>query len=89
MDGGFQLGNGVTGSNRLVQLADNGTVYYNRCKMKTNGWGVFSIDGCDVCARIYVKDCDVDLSGPRANGLRRFLYRRPQYRPFRSEPCAC
>ena len=40
--------------------------------MKTNGWGVFSIDGCDVCARIYVKDCDVDLSGPRANGYGAF-----------------
>ena len=66
--GDFSWGIGVTGSNRLVQLADNGTVYYNRCQMKTNGWGVFSIDGCDDCARIFVKDCDVDLSGPRANG---------------------
>lgn len=70
--GDFSWGIGVTGSNRLVQLADNGTVYYNRCKMKTNGWGVFSIDGCDDCARIFVKDCDVDLSGPRANGYGAF-----------------
>ena len=70
--GDFSWGIGVTGSNRLVQLADNGTVYYNRCEMKTNCWGVFSIDGCDDCARIFIKDCDVDLSGPRANGYGAF-----------------
>ncbi len=66
--GDFSWGIGVTGTNRLVQLADDGTVYYNGCYMKTNGWGVFSIDGCNDCARVFVKDCVVDLSGPRANG---------------------
>lgn len=70
--GDFSWGIGVTGTNRLVQLADNGTVYYNRCYLKTNGWGVFSIDGCDDVARVYVKDCVVDLSGPRANGYGTF-----------------
>ena len=70
--GDFSWGIGVTGTNRLVQLADNGTVYYNRCYLKTNGWGVFSIDGCDDVARVYVTDCVVDLSGPRANGYGTF-----------------
>ena len=70
--GDFSWGIGVTGTNRLVQLADNGTVYYNRCYLKTNGWGVFSIDGCDDVARVYVTDCVVDLSGPRAHGYGTF-----------------
>lgn len=70
--GEFSWGIGVTGSNRLVQLADNGTVYYNNCYLKTNGWGVFSIDGCDDSAKIFVKDCTVDLSGPRAHGYGAF-----------------
>lgn len=70
--GEFSWGIGVTGSNRLVQLADNGTVYYNNCYMKTNGWGVFSIDGCDDSAKIFVKDCTIDLSGPRAHGYGAF-----------------
>ena len=66
--GDFSWGIGVTGTNRLVQLCDNGTVYYTNCDLKTNGWGVFSIDGCDDSANIYVKDCRVELSGPRAHG---------------------
>ena len=70
--GDFSWGMGVTGTNRLVQLCDNGTVYYTNCDLKTNGWGVFSIDGCDDSANIYVKDCRVELSGPRANGYGAF-----------------
>lgn len=70
--GDFSWGIGVTGTNRLVQLCDNGTVYYTNCDLKTNGWGVFSIDGCDDSANIYVKDCRVELSGPRAHGYGAF-----------------
>lgn len=70
--GDFSWGIGVTGTNRLVQLCDNGTVYYTNCNLKTNGWGVFSIDGCDDSANIYVKDCRVELSGPRAHGYGAF-----------------
>lgn len=70
--GDFSWGIAVTGTNRLVQLCDNGTVYYTNCDLKTNGWGVFSIDGCDDSANIYVKDCKVELSGPRAVGYGAF-----------------
>lgn len=70
--GDFSWGIGVTGTNRLVQLCDNGTVYYTDCDLKTNGWGVFSIDGCDDSANIFVKDCRIELSGPRAHGYGAF-----------------
>ena len=70
--GDFSWGIGVTGTNRLVQLCDNGTAYYTGCDLKTNGWGVFSIDGCDDSANLYVKDCRVELSGPRAQGYGAF-----------------
>lgn len=70
--GDFSWGIAVTGTNRLVQLCDNGTVYYTNCDLKTNGWGVFSIDGCDDSANIFVKDCNVELSGPRAVGYGAF-----------------
>lgn len=70
--GEFSWGIGVTGSNRLVQLCDNGTVYYTNCYMKTNGWGVASIDGCDDSVKMYLKDCYMELSGPRAHGYGAF-----------------
>lgn len=70
--GEFSWGIGVTGSNRLVQLCDNGTAYYTGCDLKTNGWGVFSIDGCDDAVELYVTDCRVELSGPRAHGYGAF-----------------
>ena len=70
--GDFSWGIAVTGTNRLVQLCDNGTVYYTNCDLKTNGWGVFSIDGCDDSANIFIKDCNVELSGPRAVGYGAF-----------------
>lgn len=66
--GDFSWGCGFCGSNRVVQLCDNGTVYYTNCDIRGNGWGVFSIDGCDDSVSVYVKDCRVDLSGPRSHG---------------------
>jgi len=63
---------GFSGSNRLAQLADNGTVYYNNCYCKTNGWGVLSIDGSDKIVKLYVKDSTLELSGPRAHGYGSF-----------------
>lgn len=70
--GDFSWGIGVTGTNRLVQLADNGTVTYDNCDMKTNGWGICSIDGCDDCAKVFIKNSRLELSGPRANGYGAF-----------------
>ncbi len=68
----FSWGFGAFGSNRLVQLCDNGTVYYNNCYLKSNGWGIFSIDGCDEAVSVYAKDCLVDLTGPRSHGYAGF-----------------
>ncbi len=68
----FSWGFGALGSNRLVQLCDNGRVYYNHCILKSNGWGIFSIDGCDEAVSVYAKDCLVDLTGPRSHGYAGF-----------------
>ena len=64
----FSWGFAALGTNRLTQLCDNGTVYYTDCDLHSNGWGIFSIDGCDDAVAVYVKDCRVDLSGPRSHG---------------------
>lgn len=68
----FSWGFGALGSNRLVQLCDNGSVYYDHCYLKSNGWGIFSIDGCDEAVSVYAKDCLVDLTGPRSHGYAGF-----------------
>lgn len=70
--GDFSWGVGFVGCNRLVQLCDNGTAYYNNCDLDTNGWGVFSIDGCDDSVKYYMKDCRVNLSGPNSHGYGAF-----------------
>ena len=56
----------------MVQLCDNGSVYYDHCFLKSNGWGIFSIDGCDEAVSVYAKDCLVDLTGPRSHGYAGF-----------------
>lgn len=58
----------LRGSNRLCQLAGNGRVEYNNCRLKTNGWGILSIDGSDEFVDMYVKDSIMELSGPSSHG---------------------
>ena len=70
--GDFSWGVGFMGSNRLVQLCDNGTVCYNDCDLDTNGWGVFCIDGCDDSVKYYMKNCRINLSGPSTHGYGAF-----------------
>jgi len=70
--GSFSWQVGFSGSNRLTQLTDNATVYYNNCHFKTNGWGVLSIDGSDKFVKMYVKDSTLELSGTRAHGYGAF-----------------
>jgi hypothetical protein len=70
--GSFSWQVGFCGSNRLAQLTDNATVYYNNCHCKTNGWGVLSIDGSDKFVKMYVKDSTLELTGPRAHGYGAF-----------------
>ena len=64
----FSWGFGSFGSNRLTQLCDNGTVYYNDCELRSNGWGIFSIDGGDDAVSVYAKNCRVELTGPHSRG---------------------
>ena len=62
---------GLSGTNRVTQLCDNATVYYNNCHIQGNGWGTLSIDG-GVRVRMYLKDSTVELTGPRARGYGAF-----------------
>ncbi len=70
--GEFSWGCAFDGTNRLVQLCDNGTAYYNDCDFDTNGWGLASIDGCDDSVAYYFKDCRMNCSGPRSHGYGSF-----------------
>ncbi len=70
--GEFSWGCAFDGTNRLVQLCDNGTAIYNDCTFDTNGWGIASIDGCDDSVSYYFKDCRMNCSGPRSHGYGSF-----------------
>ena len=70
--GDFSWGCGFTGTNRLCQLTDNGSVVYENCELKTNGWGILSIDGTDKHNEMVVRNCKMELSGPRAHGYGAF-----------------
>lgn len=70
--GDFSWGCGFLGTNRLCQLTDNGSVVYENCQMKTNGWGILSIDGTDKYNEMIVRNCKMELSGPRAHGYGAF-----------------
>ena len=70
--GSFSWACGFTGTNRLCQLTDNGTVRYENCHLKTNGWGILSIDGTLKHNDMVVKDSTLELSGPRAHGYGAF-----------------
>ena len=70
--GDFSWGCGFTGTNRLCQLTDNGRVVYDNCDLKTNGWGILSIDGTDQYNEMIVKNSRLELTGPRAHGYGAF-----------------
>ena len=70
--GSFTWQLGVRGSNRLVQLTDNANVTYDNCDLKSNGWGVCSIDGTWESCRLVIKDSRMELSGPRSHGYGAF-----------------
>ena len=70
--GFFSWNVGFLGTNRLTQLTDNASVEYRGCRMKTNGWGVCSIDGSDEGVKMLLKDTSIELSGPRAHGYGAF-----------------
>jgi len=61
----------LRGSNRLTQLSDFSRAEYIGCRMKTNGWGIFSLDGCDD-VKLLAKDCKLVVSGPGSHGYGAF-----------------
>ena len=63
----------LRGSNRLVQCTEDAQVTYNNCLLKTNGWGVASIDGGAKFNKMTFKDCTLELTGPGAHGYGAFL----------------
>lgn len=69
--GDWSWGIAVRGTNRLTQLTDNGTLYFDRCRLLTNGWGVCSIDG-STYANMFFKDSSLTLTGPDAHGYGAF-----------------
>jgi len=62
---------GLSGTNRVNQLCDSATVYYDNCHVSGNGWGVLSVDG-GMKVRMYCKDTTIELTGPRARGYGAF-----------------
>lgn len=70
--GEFSWQVGFCGSNRLTQLTDAAQVVYDGCELKTNGWGILSIDGTDGGQTLLVKNTKMELSGPRAHGYGAF-----------------
>jgi len=56
----------LIGGNRLVELSDNSTTTFDNCNMKTNGWGICSIDNFfDV--KLIVKNSSLQASGPQSH----------------------
>lgn len=70
--GSFSWQIALRGTNRLCQLADNAQVVYDNCRMKTNGWGICSIDGSDEFVKMTLKDSKLELTGPNSHGYGAF-----------------
>ncbi len=62
----------LKGTNRLCQLTDNAQAVYKNCRLKSNGWGILSIDGSDEFVKLTVKDSFMELAGPRSHGYGAF-----------------
>jgi hypothetical protein len=58
---------GIYGTNRSNQVCENAVVHINDSYMKSNGWGVISVDG-SIKNRVYLRNTTLDLTGPRARG---------------------
>jgi hypothetical protein len=58
---------GLHGNCRAFNLAESATAHFNRCTMKSQGWGVMSTDGVRV-GRLYMKDCHIEITGSSGYG---------------------
>lgn len=75
---------GLRGTNRGTQIAGYGKVYFNDCKITSNGWGALCIDG----AERGIMECHnstISLIGPRARGYAAFPERHSSIRLFDSK----
>lgn len=70
--GDFSWQIGFQGQNRLAQLCDSGKVVYDNCDLKSNGWGILSIDGWDGGLSMLVKNSRLELTGPKSHGYGAF-----------------
>lgn len=70
--GDFSWQIGFLGQNRLAQLCDSGRVVYDHCHLKSNGWGILSIDGWDGGLSMMVKNSRLELTGPKSHGYGAF-----------------
>lgn len=57
----------IRGHGRTTNLAECGTMVFNRCHVTSNSWGVLSVDGARV-NRMYVKDTLIELRGDSGYG---------------------
>lgn len=64
---------GLDGTNRAIQLCDRASVEFDNCRLKSNGWGVISVDG-PIQTRMLLKDTSMELSGTRARGYGAFIF---------------
>ncbi len=58
---------GLRGNCRATNLLDYGVSHWNNCRLYSEGWGVLSTDGVDVC-RLYVKDSHIEITGTSGYG---------------------
>lgn len=70
--GDFSWQIGFVGQNRLAQLCDSARIVYDNCDLKSNGWGILSIDGWDGGLDMMVKNSRLELTGPRSHGYGAF-----------------
>lgn len=70
--GDFSWQIGFIGQNRLAQLCDSAKVVYDNCDLRSNGWGILSIDGWDGGLSMMVKNSRLELTGPHSHGYGAF-----------------
>ncbi len=58
---------GLRGNCRAFNLAESATAQFNRCIMRSEGWGVMSTDGVRV-GRLYMKDSHIEITGTSGYG---------------------
>ncbi len=58
---------GLRGNSRATNLAECAEAVYNRCTITAAEWGAMSTDGVERC-RLYLKDCDIRVTGPSGYG---------------------